>query len=96
MTMTNEYAELNIENIDIAAKLADVDRLMVQCNKEDGDPFNFTAIVLVKKEGTGVRELSVRPSSSTSDIVYNLQGCKVTNTTKGLYIVNGKKIMIKQ
>jgi hypothetical protein len=96
MTMTNEYAELNIENIDIAAKLADVDRLMVQCNKEDGDPFNFTAIVLVKKEGTGVRELSVRPSSSTSDIVYNLQGCKVTNTTKGLYIVNGKIIMIKQ
>ena len=95
MTMTNEYAELNIENIDMAAKLAEVDRLMVQCNKEDGDPFNFTAIVLVKKEGTGVRELSVHPSSSTSDMVYNLQGCKVTNTTKGLYIVNGKKIMIK-
>ncbi len=50
MTMTNEYAELNLEGIDMAAKLADVDRLMVQCNKEGGNPFNFTAIVLVKKE----------------------------------------------
>ena len=48
------YAELNIENIDMAAKLADVNRLMVQCNKEDSDPFNFTAIALVKKETTGI------------------------------------------
>ena len=95
MTMTNEYAELNIENVDMASKLADVDRLMVQCNKEDGDPFNFTAIVLVKKEGTGIHDLSVYPSSSISDVVYSLQGCKVTKTVKGLYIVNGKKIIMK-
>jgi len=95
MTMTNEYAELSLENIDMAAKLADVDRLMVQCNKEDGDPFNFTAIVLVKKETTSIHELSVQSSSSISDVVYNLQGCKVTKATKGLYIVNGKKIMMK-
>ena len=59
MTMKNDYAELNIENIDMAAKLAEVDRLMVQCNKEDGDPFNFTAIVLVKKESTGINTLNV-------------------------------------
>ena len=68
---------------------------MVQCNKEDGDPFNFTAIVLVKKETTSIHELSVQSSSSISDVVYNLQGCKVTKATKGLYIVNGKKIMMK-
>ena len=95
MTMTNEYAELNIENIDMAAKLADVDRLMVQCNKEGGDPFNFTAIVLVKKETTGVRELSVNQASNTSNVVYDLLGRKVTKTTKGLYIVNGKKVLKK-
>lgn len=95
MTMTNEYAELNIENIDMAAKLAEVDRLMVQCNKEAGDPFNFTAIVLVKKVSTGVRELSVRPSSNNSDVVYDLSGRKVTKpTAKGLYIINGKKVLI--
>ena len=97
MTMTNEYAELNIENIDMAAKLAEVDRLMVQCNKEAGDPFNFTAIVLVKKVSTGVRELSVRPSSNNSDVVYDLSGRIVTNpNAKGLYIINGKKVLIPE
>ena len=95
MTMTNEYAELNIENIDVAAKLAEVDRLMVQCNKEGGNPFNFTAIVLVKKETTDVHELSIRPSSNTSEVVYDLSGRKVTKpTAKGLYIINGKKVLI--
>ena len=93
MTMTNEYAELNIEAIDMAAKLAEVDRLMVQCNKEGGDAFNFTAIVLVKKESTGIRNYSVNPSLNTSDVVYNLAGQRVTNPTKGIYIINGKKVL---
>ncbi|MCR4808710.1 MAG: hypothetical protein K5896_02495 [Prevotella sp.] len=105
MTMTNEYAELSLENIDMAAKLADVDRLMVQCNKEGGAPFNFTAIVLVKRESTDVRVLSVSPSSSASDVMFDLQGRRVTQPTHGLYInrsaegrlqgKNGKKYIIK-
>lgn len=94
MTMTNEYAELNIENINMAAKLADVDRLMVQCNKEDGDPFNFTAIVLVKKETTGIVSMSdVRDRSAKG--WYTIDGRKLETVPaqKGLYIVDGKKII---
>ena len=94
MTMTNDYAELNIENIDMAAKLAEVDRLMVQCNKEDGDPFNFTAIVLVKKESTGINTLNVEREMLNGE-VYNLAGQRVPNPRKGLYIVNGKKVIMK-
>ena len=94
MTMTNEYAELNIENIDMAAKLAEVDRLMVQCNKEGGDAFNFTAIVLVKKETTGINTLNVEREMLNGE-VYNLAGQRVHNPRKGLYIVNGKKVMMK-
>lgn len=94
MTMTNDYAELNIENIDMAAKLAEVDRLMVQCNKEDGDPFNFTAIVLVKKETAGINTLNVEREMLNGE-VYNLAGQRVHNPRKGLYIVNGKKVMMK-
>ena len=94
MTMTNEYAELNIENIDMAAKLSDVNRLMVQCNKEDGDPFNFTAIVLVKKEATGITSAKREPTTANGEY-YNLAGQKVMNPTKGLYIVNGKKVLKK-
>ena len=93
MTMTTGYAELSLEGIDMTAKLADVDRLMVQCNKEGGNAFNFTDIVLVKKVSTGVHELSAYPSSNTSEVIYNLAGQKVQNPGKGLYIVNGKKIL---
>jgi len=95
MTMTNEYAELSLESIDMAARLADVDRLMVQCNKEGGEPFNFTAIVLVKSNTTGIQELSARSSSSTSGVVYDLRGSRVEKPAKGLYIVDGKKVVLK-
>lgn len=95
MTMTNEYAELSLEGIDMAARLADVDRLMVQCNKEGGEPFNFTAIVLVKSNTTGIQELSARSSSSTSGVVYDLRGSRVEKPAKGLYIVDGKKVVLK-
>jgi hypothetical protein len=95
MTMTDEYAELSLENIDMAAKLADVDRLMVQCNKEGGDPFNFTAIVLVKKNGTGIGVVESSKFKVESSELYNLAGQLVQNPGKGLYIVNGKKIIMK-
>jgi len=93
MTMTTGYAELSLTGINMDEALKDVDRLMVQCNKEGGNPFNFTAIVLVKKETTGVHELSAYPSSNTSEVIYNLAGQKVHNPGKGLYIVNGKKVL---
>ena len=95
MTMTNEYAELNIENIDMAAKLSDVNRLLVQCNKEDGNPFNFTAIVLVKKNATGIKNVASCQEQTANSQFFNLAGQKVMNPTKGLYIVNGKKVLKK-
>ena len=96
MTMTNEYAELSLESIDMATKLADVDRLMVQCNKEGGAPFNFTAIVLVKNEDTGVHvsELSTRPTDAAAEY-HSLAGQRIVQPTKGLYIVNGRKVIMK-
>ena len=95
MTMTTEYAELSLEDIDMAAKLADVDRLMIQCNKESGNPFNFTAIVLVKKESTGIDEVRGQKEDVRGDF-YTLDGRKLSSKpTKGLFICHGKKILIK-
>jgi hypothetical protein len=67
---------------------------MVQCNKEGGNPFNFTAIVLVKKEGTGISATLMNSEKVNSD-VYNLAGQRVAQPRKGLYIVNGKKVLVK-
>ena len=93
MTMTNEYAELSLEGIDMAAKLADVNRLMVQCNKGGGEPFNFTAIVLVKSESTGISATLNKNEEIKNNHIFDLQGRRVANPSKGLYIINGKKVV---
>ena len=107
MTMTNDYAELSLDGIDMAAKLADTDRLMVQCNKEGGDPFNFTAIVLVKSGTTGVKTINPLTNSprvgTNTDVpdgfssgtltLFDLQGRCVVQPARGLYIINGKKVV---
>ena len=95
MTMTNEYAELNVENIDMAAALADVDRLMIQCNKEAGEPFNFTAVVLVKDGATGIANVAKSQEQTANSQYFNLAGQRVAHPAKGLYIVNGKKVIVK-
>ena len=92
MTMTNAYAELSLEGIDMAAKLEGKDRLMVQCNKEGGAAFNFTDIILVKKDGTAISAVKAQKAAA-ADEYFNLAGQRVAQPTKGLYIVNGKKII---
>lgn len=57
MTMTNDYAELSLDGIDMSAKLAFSDKLMVQCNKEGGSPFNFTAIELIPSTPTAINNI---------------------------------------
>lgn len=92
MTMTNAYAELSLEGIDMAAKLEGKDRLMVQCNKEGGAAFNFTDIILVKKDGTAISAVKAQKAAAEGEY-FNLAGQRVAQPTKGLYIVNGKKII---
>jgi len=92
MTMTNAYAELSLEGIDMAAKLEGFDRLMIQCNKEGGAAFNFTDIILVKKDGTAISAVKAQKAAA-ADEYFNLAGQRIAHPTKGLYIVNGKKII---
>ena len=91
MTMTNEYAELSLEGINMETALADVDRLMIQCNKEGGEPFNFTAVVLVKNNTSDIQ--TAQRSAKASGEMFNLAGQRVAQPTKGLYIINGKKVI---
>ena len=57
-------------------------------------PDGVTARIFIDGETTGVNEVRGKMADGRSDI-YNLNGQKVLNPTKGLYIVNGKKMVIK-
>jgi hypothetical protein len=47
-------------------------------------------------ETTGIIEMEdVRSQKADVNAVFDLQGRRVAQPTKGLYIVNGKKIVIK-
>ena len=46
-------------------------------------------------DGTTAIESVVKKAEINDGVYYNLQGLRVDNPTKGLYIVNGKKVVIK-
>ena len=46
-------------------------------------------------DGTATMIISVQAENNQQGDYYNLQGMKVTNPTKGIYIQNGKKVVIK-
>ena len=51
-------------------------------------------VVFADDEATGVADVRCKMADGRNDF-YNLNGQKVLNPTKGLYIVNGKKVVIK-
>jgi len=46
-------------------------------------------------EATGIDSIEQAQPVINDGVIYNLQGVRVTNPTKGIYIVNGKKVVIK-
>ena len=58
-------------------------------------PFAFNFEEAVRNTVTGIS--TVKTESAAKDApIYNLQGCRVTNPTNGIYILNGKKVLIKK
>ena len=96
MTKTNEYFELSLEGVDMATALASKNRLMIQCNKEGGEAFNFTQVQLIEKEeATGVNAATTITEKATGE-KFDLLGRKIAQPVKGtLYIMDGKKYIAK-
>lgn len=96
MTKTDEYFELSLEGVDMATALASTDRLMIQCNKEEGGAFNFTQVQLIEKEeATGVNSATTITEKATGE-KFDLLGRKIAQPVKGtLYIMDGKKYIAK-
>ena len=51
----------------------------------------FNVMVGDESEMTGISNVS----NTTDDVFYNMQGVRVDNPGKGLYIKNGKKVILK-
>lgn len=103
ITHTPRIATVDLQNINVAESLADVNALMIQGNQESGNPFNITALVL-RNEGVVAGIADVAEEETLVD-VYNLQGVKLrsqvaaesatANLPQGLYIVGHKKIFVR-
>jgi len=50
-------------------------------------------VTLAANEATGIQ--NIKQSTVNSQLIYDLQGRRVQNPTKGLYIINGRKVIIK-
>ena len=62
-------------------------------NYRNAPPWNsFGSIVPITDIETGIQNSKFRIDNS--ELIYDLQGHRVTHTTKGIYIVNGKKTII--
>lgn len=103
----NKLAVVDLKAIKVAESLAaeGVNAVMIQGNKEAGDPFNIVAVTLTNDDiTTGVDNIIENDGNVLVD-VYNLQGVKVRSLVPsetateglpaGMYIAGNKKVMVK-
>lgn len=53
------------------------------------------AIMWDENETTGVNEVIGKMSEVTDGAIYDLQGRKVANPSRGMYIINGRVVVVK-
>ena len=80
------FAEVNIEGAVVDSEHAYLD--LNNTNAARG-----RLAVRFVNESTGIS--NIETETIGDDVIYNLRGQRVENPTKGLYIINGKKVVIK-
>lgn len=53
-----------------------------------------TFAIAIADDITGIKRVETNDDSK-ADVIYDLQGRRVANATKGVYIINGKKVLVK-
>ena len=69
--------------------------LRTTVNVEGGGSARSISLTFEGSDITGVNEVNVQKEDITNGEYYDLMGRRVVNPTKGLYIVNGKKVFFK-
>ena len=89
---SSQYADIRLASLQAAEDLYGENSVEVQTVAAAWDA------VGVSENGvdpTGIIATQNDKGETKNDIYYDLQGRKVANPTKGLYIVNGKKVVIR-
>lgn len=68
-------------------------RFFLEVSGDNSSKSNTFAIT-IDDDITGINSAETNGGNKT-DIIYDLQGRRVANATKGLYIINGKKVLVK-
>lgn len=105
MERTATKAIIDLKDINVKERLADVPALLIQSNPEGGNPFNITAIALRNENNQSTIVSSLTSDELAPVTVYNPQGIAVKtnaamataldNLPAGIYIVNGKKFAVR-
>ena len=87
-----------LQNNEFHAILAEGDEVKVPAGKAvlhlgDEQPGANARVLKIDAETTGIT--TMQNTGNTNDSIFDLQGRKVSKATKGLYIVNGRKVVIK-
>lgn len=64
-------------------------------NGDIADRGNTWHLVAVGDVPTGINAATVTPAGNQNNVIYDLSGRRVNNAQRGIYIVNGKKVLVK-
>lgn len=92
-TDVSEYDKETYGVLDFNAQLSG------QETDEDGHPHLAKAMIFFDDEdiddNTSTGITTIKDNIVKDNVYYNMQGIRVVNPTKGMYIINGKKILVK-
>lgn len=91
LNMTNEYAELDLTTLSAEKKALfhKTDRVMIQCDKNGGEPFNFTAVEFIPQADA----INAVAAQIENDAEYNILGQRVGANARGIIIKGGRKVL---
>ena len=97
-TIGNGKAYMQIPSKHVTRSMEDMiaDLLMYGISEDEPEVISIPVVNARGLNGDGTTGIhSIENGESENDVYYNLQGQRVDNPTKGIYIRNGKKVVIK-
>ncbi|MDE6315966.1 MAG: hypothetical protein K2L71_05830, partial [Muribaculaceae bacterium] len=86
-TSVEIYNRYGLENVAAATDVVITGFVYVYDSKMEIVPVEF------KGDNSGISDVTA--DTSAADVIYDLQGRRVANPTSGLYIINGRKVLMK-